>query len=110
MMDEKKKSTLQIIGVLLGIAITAGTVLSGLTSFAAKLAERDFITIPVAKERDALLQRTFEQRIAVSEALAAQREAALVQRIEALSHVQEDANARMQTSIDRISNLLLQRR
>ncbi len=100
---------LKVIGVVLGLAITAGTVISGVTSFGAKLAERDFVTLVAAKEREAELVRQFETRIATSEALAAQREEAMVQRIETLRKAQEEANGRMQASIDRIYNLLLPR-
>ncbi len=103
-------SKLQLAALVLGLVITASTVLGGVTSIGARLAERDFMTLTVAKEREALLAKQFETRIATSEALAAQREAALVERIESMRKSQEEANQRMQTSIDRIYNLLLQRR
>ncbi len=102
--------SLQPIALLLGLGITISTIVSGITSFGAKLAEHDFVTLSSAKEREAELMRQMETRIQSSEALASQRESALVQRIETLRKSQEESNARMQASIDRIYNLLLARR
>ncbi len=101
---------LQMIGVMLGLLITVTTVVGGIASFGAKLAEHDFVTVSAAKEREAELLRQMETRIETSEALAAQRESALVARIETLRKSQEESNARMQVSIDRIYNLLLRGR
>ncbi len=98
------------IAAALGVVIAVSTIVGGVTSFAAKLAASDFITIRAAKEREIELVRQLEQRIENSETLAAQRESALVQRIETLGKTQGEANNRMQAAIDRIYNLLLARR
>ncbi len=99
---------LQMVGIMLGLLVTVVTVVGGIASFGAKMT--DFVTITAVKEREAELLRQMETRIETSEALAAQRESALVQRIVTLTKSQEESNARMQVSIDRIYNLLLARR
>ncbi len=101
---------LQLIGLFLGTIITISTVVGGVMSIGMRFAEGSFLTLAAAGEREKVLTEKIETRIANGEALAAQRESALAQRLEALRQAQEESNTRMQASVDRIYNLLLQGR
>ena len=106
----RARDTIQLVGLILGAILALSTIIGGIMTLGAKLAERDFVTVPLMKEREAIIIQQLERRIASGEALAAQRETALTQRIEVMATGQAEANVRMRTSIDRIYNLLLQGR
>jgi hypothetical protein len=104
------KDTLQILALIAGLVITISTIAVSVGSVIKQVAAKDLVTAAHLQAREAAITRELERRIEVGEALAAQREAALVQRLDALAKAHDESSARTQAAIDRIYNLLLQRR
>jgi hypothetical protein len=98
------------LGLALSVLVGLGTVGAFFIQVGVRLAEREFLTVTAAKERDEALEAKFESRIVTSERLAAQREAAIVLRLEEFGRSSKEANDNLTRKIDNIYNLLLQGR
>lgn len=104
------RRSLELIGILLTVIVGASTVTSWVFSLGTHLAESRFLTVEAADKREEGQRRWSEERIAAERALAAEREARIVQGLQELRQSSQESGARMQASLDRISNFLMQGR
>lgn len=112
MFDEKGKivGTLKTIGIVLGLLLTVSSVVGGVMSLIARVAQQDFVTRAALKEHEEVILRQVEARIATNEALASEKEKAVIDLIENMRRAQKESNERLQASINQIYDLLVRER
>ncbi len=103
------RDTLQLVSLIIGLILGSSAVVGGLTSLGVLLAESKFQTRAAAKEAEDRILHQCEERLEVQKTLFMQRDAALTQQLSNMDKQMTESNTRMQSSIDRIINLLLQR-